>query len=76
MSRSRRKTPVIGITTAHSEKQDKRWHNRLLRRKAHQTIRLGDELFPVKNEVSSTWDMAKDGKRRFYPRSEPKLLRK
>ncbi|MDO5058510.1 MAG: hypothetical protein Q4D82_01040 [Neisseria sp.] len=33
MSRSRRKTPIRGVTAAESEKQDKRFANRAFRRK-------------------------------------------
>jgi len=66
MSRSKRKTPVFGITTAKSEKQDKRIANRKLRRAAKQ--RLGydpDGVMPQLREVSNVWSMAKDGKYRY-----------
>jgi hypothetical protein len=76
MSRSKRKSPVVGMTTARSEKQDKRWNNRLLRRKIHQAIHQGDDILPHVNEVSNPWSMDKDGKRRFDPHREPKLIRK
>jgi len=36
MSRSKRKSPVIGMTTARSEKEDKRWHHRVLRRRVRE----------------------------------------
>ena len=70
MSRSKRKTPVLGITTAKSEKQDKRIANRKLRRAVKQ--RLGydpDGVMPELREVSNVWSMDKDGKRRYF-RSE------
>jgi hypothetical protein len=70
MSRSRRKTPVLGITTAKSEKQDKRIANRKLRRAVKQ--RLGydpDGVLPALREVSNVWSMDKDGKVRYF-RSE------
>jgi hypothetical protein len=76
MSRSKRKSPVIGMTTARSEKEDKRWHNRVLRRRVPETIRKGNDILPKKDEISTTWDMAKDGKQRFDPHRESKLLRK
>ena len=76
MSRSRRKSPVIGMTTARSEKEDKQWHNRVLRCRVREAIHKGSDLLPEKDEISTTWNMAKDGKRRFDPSKEPKLLRK
>ena len=76
MSRSQRKSPVIGITTARTEKQDKREYNRALRHKVRQAIHLDEEVLPDLKEVSSPWNMAKDGKQRFNPRHQPKLLRK
>ena len=58
MSRSRRKTPVFGFTTAVSEKQDKRWANRRLRR----AVRQGRRDLRLR-EVSNVWGFAKDGKK-------------
>lgn len=62
MSRSRRKTPIIGNTTSESEKLDKRyWHKRF--RMALSQQRDADESPPVSHrQVSSPWKMAKDGK--------------
>src|SRR5258708_4051800 len=76
MSRSKRKSPVIGMTTARSEKDDKRWHNRVLRRRVREAIHKGNEILPEKDGISTTWNMAKDVKRRFDPRKESNLLRK
>jgi hypothetical protein len=76
MSRSRRKSPVIAITAARSEKQDKRWFNRVLRRRTRQSIHQRNDILPVKNEILTTWDMAKDGKHRFNSRLNFKLMRK
>lgn len=70
MSRSRKKTPISGISTARSEKQDKRLANRKLRHAVKQ--RLGtdpDDVLPVLREVSNVWSMAKDGKH-WYSRSD------
>lgn len=61
MSRSRRKTPIIGVC-GKSEKKDKRLANRKLRRMVHVLIRLGDEHFPSIREVSNVWAWSKDGK--------------
>jgi len=71
MSRSRRSAPVCGITTARSEKQDKRQANRRLRRK----VRTGHLELGLK-DVSDVWSFDKDGKARFDPRKHPQLMRK
>ncbi len=78
MSRSLKKTPVAGITTATSEKQDKRLANRLERRKNKQLLEMteDDTSLLLKREVSNVWVMDKDGKIRFDPIKYPKLLRK
>jgi hypothetical protein len=78
MSRSKRKTPVVGITTAPSEKQDKRHANRMLRRRVKQQLNDDHEtdLLPLEREVSSIWTMDKDGKQRFDPDRHPNLMRK
>ncbi|MDR2213995.1 MAG: hypothetical protein LBE21_10280 [Pseudomonadales bacterium] len=71
MSRSRRKTPIFGHTTARSEAADKRlWHKRW---RSHQRDQLAaarpdDDIAPIpRHAVSSTWVMAKDGKSWFGP---------
>lgn len=70
MSRSRRKTPICGITTARSEKDDKRRANRKLRR----LTRTDPEKNLVMRDVSDVWSFAKDGKWRIDP-TAPNLLR-
>ena len=74
MSRSKKKTPVTGMTTARSEKDDKRLANRKFRR----VTRIDPENAPALREVSDVWGMAKDGKVRFDPMDESgkKLMRK
>lgn len=71
MSRSQRKTPIFGHTTACSEAYDKRqWHKRWRLRQRHQlaTLDQEDDPLPVhRRAVSSTWKMAKDGKGWFGP---------
>lgn len=78
MANSYRKTPVSGITTARSEKQDKKiWHSRM--RAATRThLRSGRDIdvMPVEREVSNVWSFDKDGKSRFDPRKHPNLMRK
>lgn len=78
MSRSRRKTPKSGITTAESEKNDKRIYNRRYR---HATKQLLDadpkiESVPPLRAFSNPWSMDKDGKKRFDPAAYPELMRK
>ena len=62
MSRSRKKTKKRGITTATSEKQNKRDANRKLRRIIRQKIRKKDFFFPTKRSNSNVWAFDKDGK--------------
>jgi hypothetical protein len=63
MSRSRKKTPKTGITTADSEKNDKRLANRLFRRKTKSQLKNGESPFINIKEVSDVWLFDKDGKR-------------
>ena len=71
MSRSLRKTPIFGHTTARSEADDKRlWHKRWRASERDQLAKVGagtDHVAVYRNAVSSTWDMAKDGKAWFDP---------
>lgn len=81
MAHSRKKTPIVGITTARSEKADKREANRKERRKVHLALtdKPETELLPQRRAVSNVWVMAKDGKVYLHPaeRSQrPKTLRK
>jgi len=76
MSRSRRKTPICGVTCADSEKWDKRNAHRRLRRRVRQAIHHGREVMPIRNEVCTTWNMPKDGKLLFDPVEFPRLMRK
>ena len=78
MSRSRRKLPFIGITTAVSEKEDKRIANRKERRINRNILHttVDDTLLRNKREVGNPWLFAKDGKSRFDPQAYPELVRK
>ena len=77
MSRSRIKTPITGIITAKSEKDDKRRANRRNRRTNRVLLRTkGQEALKLKRETSNIWSFDKDGKARFDPVKNPKLLRK
>ncbi|MBI3796263.1 MAG: hypothetical protein HY268_04735 [Deltaproteobacteria bacterium] len=78
MSRSRKKLPFSGITTAASEKEDKRRANRKERRLNRQTLcaTADDTLLRNKRAVGNPWLFAKDGKNRFDPHAYPHLVRK
>ncbi|HKC66285.1 MAG TPA: hypothetical protein VKB86_21760 [Pyrinomonadaceae bacterium] len=79
MGHSRGHFPACGITTARSEKEDKRIHNRRFRHRIKRALKTFDpeaEVLPVLREVSNVWDMAKDGKVIFDPKKYPKLMRK
>lgn len=71
MSRSRRKTPIFGMTNAKSEKRDKKaWHSRMRARirtvlTAMPPEQLDGYVAPIEDEVGSVWSMAKDGKHYF-----------
>lgn len=62
MSRSRRKTPITGITIAETEKQDKRLANRNFRRKTKICLALDKEPPYTIRETSDIWCFDKDGK--------------
>jgi hypothetical protein len=72
MSRSRRKTPIFGITTATSERKDKQhWHRRwrLRERMALRKLNLQqlDAHMSVDRKLAgNVWAMAKDG-RQYWP---------
>ena len=66
MSRSRRRTPIAGISKAQSEKQDKRFANRKYRRTAKNAVAADSEV-PERRAVSNVYSMAKDGKRWYGP---------
>lgn len=79
MARSRRRTPIMGITTAASEKQDKQHANRTCRAVVRRTIKRGQDpdaaVLPILRDVSDPWNMAKDG-RSWFGRRLPELMRK
>lgn len=79
MSRSRRRTPIVGITTADSEKQGKRRANRSWRAAIRRALREGErEAAHSRHAFSDPWDMAKDGKKWVgrLVRRLPALMRK
>jgi hypothetical protein len=74
MARSRRRTPIFGITTSRSEKQGKRRANGVLRRDVRQRLPDFPELLPLLREVSNVWSFDKDGK--HWRRATPREMRK
>lgn len=79
MGRSRRHTPIRGVTSSESEKIDKRHYNRRYRRATSQVIQqLGPdvEFLPQLREYSDPWSMSKDGKLWFDPARYTRGMRK
>jgi len=72
MSRSRRKNPFCGITTARSEKQDKRAEHHAERASVRGALALQTE--PEPRPRGQYWE--KDGKQRFDPVKWPEGMRK
>lgn len=78
MSRSNKKSPVIGNTTTTSEKEDKRIANRSERRINKVLLFKTDDETALKDkrEVSNVYGFGKDGKQRIDPNKYSKELRK
>jgi len=76
VTRSHRKTPVVGILIADSEKRDKQLAHRRLRARERQDLDRDGEENPRLREVSDPWRMEKDGKQRIDPSWDPRLMRK
>jgi hypothetical protein len=75
MSRSKKKTPKRGITTAETEKENKRKANRKFRRVTKTRLKKDDSELPLTKETSDVWSFDKDGKQ-FLKRPTKKDLRK
>lgn len=77
MSRSRKKTPIIGFTCARSDKPWKARAARSFRHAASQALRDGENaLLPVKRwAVVNPYDAPKDGKH-WIGAGEARWLRK
>jgi len=75
MSRSKKKTKIHGITTADSEKENKREANRKFRRIVKQKIKAPTSELPKLRQISNVWSFDKDGKR-YNPEMTDKELRK
>ena len=67
MSRSFKKRDFCGNTTASSEKQDKQFANRSLRRTTKTKLHIDPETetLPTIREISDIWNFNKDGKHYF-----------
>jgi hypothetical protein len=72
MSRSRRRNPFCGITTARSDKEDKRMDHRAERAAVRDSLAHHRE--PDPRPRGQYFD--KDGKQRFDPARFPELMRK
>lgn len=73
MSRSRKRTPVSGITTADSDKEFKVAEHRRARRAEKSAIKAGDDP-PDPKEHGNPWASRKDGK--TWTGKNDKLTRK
>ncbi len=75
MSRSRRKTNIVGTTCVSSEKFDKRLLHGKLRSKVRQLLHNEQyDIMPEYNEVLNVWAMGKDG--RMLVDKDSKWMRK
>lgn len=62
MSNSKKKTKKRTITTATSEKEDKKLAKKRFSLNNRAKAKLRDENYPQKREVIGVWGFAKDGK--------------
>lgn len=78
MSKSYRKTPIVGVTTAASDRYGKKASARKLRRAVKVSVARGDDVQPHQYELFDPYSMPKDGKT-YIARGNPdakKLMRK
>lgn len=73
MSRSKKKTPIQGITKASSEKNDKQHANRKFRRKVKQEVNSEYDILTKKKEACDVWSFSKDGKRFIHAPTDKEL---
>jgi hypothetical protein len=76
MSRSRRRSPVCGITCSESDRPGKDIAHRAQRAAERAALARGADVMPIPRETSNFWCFPKDGKQRFNPRAHPSLMRK
>lgn len=65
MSRSYRKTPIVGASCSRSNKRFKQYEHRAERKKIKQLLALGIENLPHPKEYGNEWDSPRDGKNWF-----------
>ncbi|MBM7069705.1 hypothetical protein [Actibacterium sp. 188UL27-1] len=75
MSRSRRKTPITGITKAESDKRFKEAEHKRERRRL-KAADLTEETPPDPKAFGNPWASDKDGKHRIDPDKFPDFMRK
>ena len=78
MSRSRRKTPITGITTVESDHCWKKMASRKLRHRAKQSLNTtldGDRFAGKRWDLVNPWCSQKDGKK-YWKSADPAWLRK
>lgn len=78
MSRSRRKTPITGITTAVSDHRWKKMAARKLRHRVKQELKAtldGDRFAGKRWDLVNPWSSEKDGKR-YWRRPDAGMMRK
>jgi hypothetical protein len=75
MSRSRRHTPITGITKSKSDKRAKVLAHRRQRRRVRTALASGAAEVITRRKAGDVWSFAKDSQQRFDPRRWPKLMR-
>lgn len=85
MSRSRRKTQIIGYSgSGVSERSDKkRWHSAMRARERDELSKIksgysdaDNHITKIKDDIISSWDMVKDGKGYFGRMEDREFYRK
>lgn len=75
MSRSRKKTPIFGLTTATTDKPFKLAEHRRERRVTKSTLVTESDALPDQRHFGNPYASEKDGKR-WYAKAQPKDMRK
>jgi hypothetical protein len=75
MSRSRRHTPITGITKAESDTRDQVLAHRRQRRRVRTALASGCVEVATRRKAGDVWSVATDGQPRVDPRRWPKLMR-
>ncbi len=75
MSRSRRKTPIFGMTTNDSEKDFKQQEHQRERAAVRTALQSDADLLPDPKEFGNPWAGPKDGKN-YWKDAKPSNMRK